>query len=86
MGRKVRFCGANLAEEKAEAADCEADSHEAESGADPGEEGSLGGEVDAGVLLSGLGWIGHGGIVRRFAVAGELVVGCGLSTVLTGRR
>jgi hypothetical protein len=43
--------GGELAEEEAEAADGETDSHETEAGADPGEEGALGGEVDAGILF-----------------------------------
>jgi len=64
--------GGDLAEEEAEAADCEADSHEAESGANPGEESSLGGEVDAGVLFGWLGWSRHGGIVRQLSEGGEL--------------
>lgn len=57
-GEDVRFGGAQLAEEEAEAGYGEAYAHQAEAGADPGEEGSLGGEVDTGVLLRG-----HGGIV-----------------------
>jgi hypothetical protein len=61
----VGLGGGDLAEEEAEAADSESDSHEAEAGADPGQESSLGGEVDARVLFGGLGWIGHGGIVRQ---------------------
>ena len=51
-----------LAEEEAEAADREAYTHEAEAGSDPGEERTLGGEVDAGILL---GRVGHVGIVVR---------------------
>jgi len=46
-----------VAEEEAETADGEANAHEAEAGADPGEEGALGSEVDAGVVLGG---VGHG--------------------------
>jgi hypothetical protein len=49
--------GGEFAEEEAKAADREANAHEAEAGADPGEEGAFGGEVDAGVLLGG---VGHG--------------------------
>jgi hypothetical protein len=52
--------GGELAEEETEAADGEANTHEAEARADPSEEGALGGEVDAGVLL---GRVGHEGIV-----------------------
>jgi hypothetical protein len=64
-GGQVGLGGGDLAEEEAEAADSESDTHEAEAGADPGQESSLGGEVDARVLFGGLGWIGHGGIVRQ---------------------
>jgi hypothetical protein len=50
--------GGELAEEETEAADGETYAHEAEAGANPGEEGSLGREVDSGVLLGGLfGWV-----------------------------
>lgn len=64
----VGGCGGDLAEEETEAADGEADAHESEASANPGEEGSLCGEVDAGVLLDGPGfgvYLGvHAGIVR----------------------
>ena len=84
VGREAGLGRGDLAEEEAEAAYGKADAHEAEAGADPGEEGSFGGEVDAGVLLGGLGRIGHGGIVRWFGVAGELVVDCGVSSADCG--
>ncbi len=62
VGREMGFGGVELAEEEAEAGDGESDTHEAEAGADPGEEGALGSEIDAGVLLGGLfhGWIVNG--------------------------
>jgi hypothetical protein len=50
----VNLDDSELAEEEAEPADCEADTHEAEAGADPGEESPLGGEVDSWILLGGL--------------------------------
>jgi hypothetical protein len=53
-GGDVGVGGGDLAEEEAEAADGEAYAHEAEACADPSEEGSLGGEVDSGVLFGGL--------------------------------
>jgi hypothetical protein len=56
----VGFGGADLAKKEAEAADSEANTHEAEASADPGEEGSLGGEVYSGVLF---GRLVHAGIV-----------------------
>ena len=74
------FGGAEFAQEEAEAADGEAYSHEAEAGADPGQESSFGGEVDAGILLDGLGWSRHGGIVRQ----GGAVVSCGFFVVSCG--
>jgi hypothetical protein len=52
--------GSELTEEQSETADGEADAHEAKAGANPGEEGPLGGEVDSGILFSGLF---HAGIV-----------------------
>ena len=54
VGGMLGLGGAELAEEETEAADGESYAHEAETGANPGQEGSLGGEVDAGVLLGGL--------------------------------
>jgi len=59
-----------LAKEEAEAADGEAYAHEAEASANPGEEGSLGREVDSGVLLGWLVELVHGGIVRLRFVDG----------------
>jgi len=61
----MRFGGGDLAEEEAEATYGETDAHKPEASADPGEESSLGGKVDAGILLDRLGWIGHAGIVRQ---------------------
>ena len=53
-GGEMGFDGADLAEEETEAANGETNAHEGEAGANPCEEGSLGGEVDSGVLLGGL--------------------------------
>ena len=50
----MRFCVGDLAEEEAETADGEADAHQSETCADPGEEGALGGEVDSGILFDRL--------------------------------
>ena len=61
----MRLGGGDLAEEEAKAAYGESDPHQPEAGADPGQESSFGGEVDARILLDGLGWSRHGGIVRQ---------------------
>jgi hypothetical protein len=54
--------GAKFPYEKTKTADGKADSHEAESGAKPGEERSLGREIDARILFCGLV---HGEIVTE---------------------
>jgi hypothetical protein len=58
MGREMGLGSAELAEEETEATDGEANAHEAEAGADPGEKGPLGRQVHSGILLCGLV---HGG-------------------------
>jgi len=54
VGREMGLEGTKLAEKEAEAADGEANAHQAKASANPGEEGSFGGEVHAGVLFGGL--------------------------------
>lgn len=65
VGGKMGFGGGELTEEEAEAADCEANTHESKACANPREEGSLCGEVDSGVLFGGFVCRIHGGIVRQ---------------------
>lgn len=67
VGREMRFGGADLAEEESEAADGEADPHQTEPGAYPGEKSALCGEVDSGILFCRLV---HAGIVRQDLVDG----------------
>lgn len=65
VGWCMRLGRRDLAEEETETADRETDAHESEAGADPGEEGPLGCEIDSGILLGGLVGGVHGGIVRQ---------------------
>ena len=49
MRRKVRFVGCYLAEEQAESRDGESYAHQAQPGTNPGQEGALGSQVNAGI-------------------------------------
>jgi hypothetical protein len=47
----VRRAGAQLAKKEPKPADGKTNAHQAEAGADPGQEGSFGGKVDSRILF-----------------------------------
>lgn len=71
VGRGMSGGRLELAEEEAEAGHGEAYAHETKASADPGEKGTLGGEVDARILFGrGIGGGGHEESLRDGSLVG----------------